>query len=46
MSFTRFHDDPSRIKKQIDESSFTGRYMLNTPGPGMDLPFYEHVGLR
>ena len=48
MSFTRFHDDPSRIKKQIDESSFTGRYMLNTPGPGMDLPFNEdpHVRLQ
>ena len=46
MSFTRFHDDPNRIKKQIDESSFTGRYMLNTPGPGMDLPFYEDPHMR
>ena len=46
MSFTRFHDDPSRIKKQIDESSFTGRYMLNTPGPGMDLPFNEDPHIR
>ncbi len=46
MSFTRFHDDPHRIKKQIDESSFTGRYMLNTPGPGMDLPFSEDPHIR
>jgi len=46
MSFTRFHDDPNRIKKQVDESSFIGRYMLNTPGPGVDLPFMEDPQLR
>ena len=46
MSFTRFHDDQHRIKKQIEESSFTGRYMLNTPGPGVDLPFMEDPQLR
>ena len=46
MSFTRFHDDPNRIKKQIDESSFAGRYMLNTPGQGMNLPFSEDPQIR
>ena len=46
MSFTRFHDDPHRIKKQIDESSFIGKYMLNTPGPGDKLPFFEDPQLR
>jgi hypothetical protein len=46
MSFTRFHDDPHRIKKQNEETSFTGRYMLNTPGPGVDLPFMEDPQLR
>ena len=46
MSFTRFHDDPNRIKKQIDESSFTGRYMLNVPGPGDKLPFFEDTQVR
>jgi len=46
MSFTRFHDDPNRIKKQNEESSFTGRYMLNTPGPGVDLPFVADPHLR
>ena len=46
MSFTRFHDDPHRIQKQIEESSFTGRYMLNTPGPGANLPFYEDPQVR
>jgi hypothetical protein len=34
MAFTRFHDDSSRIKKQVEESSFVGIYMLNVPGPG------------
>ena len=46
MAFTRFHDDPARIKKQIEESSFTGRYMLNVPGQGESLPFYEDPQLR
>lgn len=46
MAFTRFHDDPNRIKKQIMESSFSGRYMLNTPGQGTDLPFIEDPHIR
>jgi hypothetical protein len=44
MSFTRFHDDPCRITKQLQESTGLGRYMLNVPGNGtnplyMDDPF-------
>jgi hypothetical protein len=46
MSFTRFHDDPNRIRKQNEESTFIGRYMLNMPGPGSDLPFAEDPQLR
>jgi hypothetical protein len=46
MAFTRFHDDPNRIKKQNIESSFTGRYMLNVPGQGTDLPFVEDPHIR
>jgi hypothetical protein len=46
MAFTRFHDDPNRIKKQLEESSFQGRYFLNTPGQGMDLPFNEDAQIR
>jgi len=46
MAFTRFHDDPARIKKQIEESSFSGRYMLNKPGPGTDLPFFQDPQIR
>ena len=29
MSFTRFHDDEARIKKQLQEQTYEGRYMLN-----------------
>ena len=46
MAFTRFHDDPYRIKKQLEESSFAGRYMLDTPGPGVNMPYYEDPQLR
>ena len=46
MSFTRFHDDPHRIQKQYEESSFAGRYMLNVPGPGEELPFFEDTQVR
>jgi len=46
MAFTRFHDDPSRIRKQVQESSFIGRYMLNKPGNGADVPFAEDPQLR
>jgi hypothetical protein len=41
MAFTRFHDDPARIRKQLEETTFIGRYMLDTPGPGTNMPFYE-----
>lgn len=39
MSFTRFHDDPDRIKKQLQQSTDVGRYRLNVPGNG-DKPQY------
>ena len=46
MSFTRFSDDPIRISKQLQESTGVGRYMLNVPGPGVNLPFLEDTHLR
>jgi hypothetical protein len=46
MAFTRFHDDPARIQKQMEISSFSGRYFLNTPGQGTDLPFLEDPQIR
>jgi hypothetical protein len=46
MSFTRYHDDPNRIKKQLQISSFSGRYMLDTPGPGDNMPYLEETQMR
>jgi hypothetical protein len=46
MAFTRFHDDANRIKKTLDESTFAGRYALDTPGPGLYLPFYADPQMR
>lgn len=46
MAFTRFHDDPIRIAKRLDESTFVGNYFLNTPGQGLQLPFQEDAQLR
>lgn len=34
MAFTRFHDDPDRIEKQLLERTYEGKYQLNTPGNG------------
>lgn len=46
MSFTRFHDDQTRIKKQLQESSGLCRYQLNAPGPGLHTPFMEDPQIR
>lgn len=46
MAFTRYHDDPNRIAKRLEESTFTGNYFLNTPGQGLQLPFQEDPQLR
>jgi hypothetical protein len=39
MAFTRFHDDPCRIKKRLQESTDQGRYILDVPGNG-STPYY------
>ena len=46
MSFTRFHDDPARIQKQLQESTYLARYQLDTPGQGVELPFMEDPNIR
>uniref|UniRef100_A0A6C0LI49 Uncharacterized protein n=1 Tax=viral metagenome TaxID=1070528 RepID=A0A6C0LI49_9ZZZZ len=46
MSFTRFHDDPNRVKKQIQESTGPGRYMLDVPGNGLKPCFMEDPFVR
>jgi hypothetical protein len=46
MSFTRFHDDPNRITKELEQSTYSGRYWLDTPGPGMQMPFMNDPQIR
>jgi hypothetical protein len=46
MAFTRFHDDPCRINKQLQESTGTGRYMLNVPGNGENPLYMEDPHIR
>jgi hypothetical protein len=46
MSFTRFSDDPNRIRKQLEQTTFVGRYMLDVPGQGIDLTFFEDPQIR
>ena len=46
MAFTRFRDDPIRIQKQLQQQTYIGRYLLNTPGLGIDMPFHEEPQLR
>lgn len=48
MAFTRFHDDPCRVMKRLQESTDAALYVYNVPGPGNILPFMEdpHVRLQ
>ena len=44
--FTSFRNDPARIKKEMEISTYSGRYALDVPGPGLDLPFAEDPQVR
>ena len=46
MAFTRFHDDPARIKKQLQESTGPGRYILNVPGNGLSPSYMADPFIR
>ena len=43
---TSFRSDPSRIEKEMQMSSFAGRYALDVPGPGMNLPMMDDTQIR
>ena len=34
MAFTRFHDDPARVAKQLQQQTDQVRWILNVPGNG------------
>jgi hypothetical protein len=44
--FTSVRNDRIRLEKRIESSSFPGRYALEMPGPGLDLPFIEDAQVR
>ena len=46
MSLTSFRSDPARVRKEMEISTYAGRYSLDTPGPGVDLPFMEDAQIR
>lgn len=46
MAFTRFHDDPARVNKTLEQMTFAGRYMLDTPGPGINAPYMADPQIR
>ena len=46
MSFTRFSSDTARIQKSLEQTTSAGRYMLDKPGPGMQLGFFEDPQIR
>jgi hypothetical protein len=46
MSFTRFHDDPARILKGVQQSTFACDYFINTPGHGINTPYFEDSQIR
>ena len=41
MASTRFYYDPSRTKKQLQQSTDPGRWILNVPGNGANPCYME-----
>jgi len=46
MSFTRYHYDLVRSRKQLQELTDQGRWILNTPGNGINPYYYEDPHIR
>ena len=46
MAFTRFHDDPARIKKQLQQSTDPGRWVLDVPGCGENPSYMADPQIR
>ena len=46
--FSSIRNDPGRLRKEAEMSSYTSRYHLCMPGPGIDAPIPDdiHVGLQ
>ena len=46
MAFTRFHDDPDRIRKELQQSTDPGRWIMNVPGNGESPCFVDDPYIR
>jgi len=46
MASTRFNDDILRLEKRNQESTDIGRWILNTPGNGVQPHYYEDPNIR
>lgn len=46
MAFTRFHDDPCRIAKELQEGADVSAYYLQVPGNGPAPPYMASPGYR
>lgn len=46
MAFTRFHDDPCRVMKHLQETTDQGLYYFSVPGNGIHLPFVADPHIR
>jgi len=46
MSFTRISDDTARVDKYLQETTDQGKYMLTTPGHGMNPHYMEDPHYR
>jgi hypothetical protein len=46
MATTRKRNDPYEQKIYVNSSAEVGKYYLNVPGPGINLPFFEDPHIR
>ena len=46
MASTRISNDKIRINKRLQQSTDVGRYTINVPGNGLDVPFIDDTHVR
>ena len=46
MACSRYYNDQNRIEKRNAISTFAGRYALDVPGPGVNMPFNADPHIR
>ena len=46
MALTSIKNDNARVEKQLQEMTGLGRYILQVPGPGTNVPFFEDPHIR